>query len=53
MRVPWTVRRSNQSTLKENSPEYSLTDAEAKVPTLWPLDAKSQLPRKDPDAWKD
>ena len=24
MRVPWTARRSNQSTLKENSPEYSL-----------------------------
>ena len=24
MRVSWTVRRSNQSILKENSPEYSL-----------------------------
>ena len=24
MRVPWTTRRSNQSTLKEISPEYSL-----------------------------
>ena len=24
MRVPWTVRRSKQSTLKEISPEYSL-----------------------------
>ena len=24
MRVPWTVRRSNQSNLKEISPEYSL-----------------------------
>ena len=24
MRVPWTARRSNQSTLKEISPEYSL-----------------------------
>ena len=24
MRVPWTVRRSNQSLLKEISPEYSL-----------------------------
>jgi len=23
-RVPWTVRRSNQSILKEISPEYSL-----------------------------
>ena len=24
MRVPWTAKRSNQSTLKEISPEYSL-----------------------------
>ena len=24
MRVPWTARRSNQSSLKETSPEYSL-----------------------------
>ena len=24
MRVPWTARRSNQSNLKEISPEYSL-----------------------------
>ena len=24
MRVPWTARRSNQSSLKEISPEYSL-----------------------------
>ena len=24
MRVPWTARRSNQSLLKEISPEYSL-----------------------------
>ena len=24
LRVPWTIRRSNQSILKENSPEYSL-----------------------------
>ena len=28
MRVPWTAQRSNQSTLKEISPKYSL-DAEA------------------------
>ena len=26
LRVPWTARRSNQSTLKEISPEYSLED---------------------------
>ena len=24
LRVPWTARRSNQSTLKEDSPKYSL-----------------------------
>ena len=40
MRVPWTVRRSNQSILKEISTEYSL-DSEAETPTLWPLDAKN------------
>ena len=26
MRVPWTARKSNQSILKEISPEYSLED---------------------------
>ena len=26
LRVPWTARRSNQSILKETSPEYSLKD---------------------------
>ena len=26
LRVPWTARRSNQSTLKEINPEYSLED---------------------------
>ena len=29
------------------------TDAEAEGPILWPPDAKNQLIRKDPDAWKD
>ena len=29
------------------------TDAEAEAPILWPLDAKSRLIRKDPDAGKD
>ena len=43
LRVPWTARRSNQSTLKEISPEYSLEglDAEAETPILWPPDAKN------------
>ena len=26
LRVPWTIRRSNQSILKEISPEYSLEE---------------------------
>ena len=55
-RVPWTARRSNQSILKENNPEYSFfeeTDAEAKAPILWPPDVKNQLIGKDLDAAKD
>ena len=31
MRVPWTVRRSNQSILKENSPECSLEELMRKL----------------------
>ena len=31
LRVPWTARRSNQSILKENSPEYSLEDLMLKL----------------------
>ena len=31
MRVPWTARRSNQSILKEISPEYSLEGQMLKV----------------------
>ena len=31
LRVPWTARRSNQSTLKEISPEYSLEGLMLKV----------------------
>ena len=46
LRVPWIAWRSNQSNLKEISPEYSLEywifiDAEAETPILWPPDAKS------------
>ena len=43
LRVPWTARRSNQSIIKEISPEYSLEgfDVEAETPVLWPPDAKS------------
>ena len=38
LRVPWTARRSNQSILKEISPEYSLQGLMLKLeaPILWP-----------------
>jgi len=39
LRVSWTARRSNQSILKEISPEYSLEGLE--TPILWPPDANS------------
>ena len=52
LRVHWTAMRSNQSILKEISPEYSLegTDAEAETPILWPPDEKNWLIGKVPDA---
>ena len=55
LRVPWTARRSNQSILKEISPEYSLEGLMLKLkpPILWPPDVKNWLIRKDPDAGKD
>ena len=54
LRVPWTVRKSNQSILKEINPEYSLEgDAETEAPIFWPPDAKSQVIGKDPDPGKD
>ena len=31
MRIPWTVKRSNQSFLKEISPEYSLEELTLKL----------------------
>ena len=55
LRVPWTARRSNQSILKEISPEYSLEGLmlKQKLQYFWPPDAKNQLIGKDPDAGKD
>ena len=44
LRVLWTARRSNQSVLKEVSPEYSLEGLMLKLhlwPILWPSDGKS------------
>ena len=54
LRVPWNERRSNQSILKEISPEYSLeANVEAETPILWQPDVKDWLIGKDPDAEKD
>ena len=44
LKVPWTARRSNQSILKEISPEYSLEGLMLKL--------KKWLTGKDPDAGK-
>ena len=52
LRVPWTARRSNQTTVKEMNPEYSVEGLMLKL-KLWPPDVKSQLIEKDPDAGKD
>ena len=49
-RVPWTARRSNQSILKEISPEYSL---EGLMLKLYYFGHLSQLIRKDPYSGKD
>ena len=53
LRVLWTARRSNQSILKEISPEYSLEGLKLKLQYFWPPDVKNSLIRKDPDAEKD
>ena len=52
LRVLWTARRSNQSILKEISPEYSLAGLMRKLKLQY-LDAKNRLIGKDPDAGKD
>ena len=55
LRVPSTARRSNQTILKEISPEIFIgrTGAETEAPILWPPDAKNWLIVKDPDAGHD
>ena len=54
LRVPWTGRRSNQSMLREISPDLFIgrTDVEAETPKLWPRNVKNWLTGKDPDAGK-
>ena len=55
IRVPWMARRSNQSILKELNPSIFIgtTDAEAEAPIIRPVDVKSWLTGRDPDAGKD
>ena len=54
--VPWTTRRSNQSILKEISPECSLEGLMIKLKLqsiIWPPHAKIWLIGKDSDAGKE
>ena len=55
LRVPWTARRSNQSILKEISPQSLLNRLmlKLKLQHFWSPDVKSRLIGKDPDAGKD
>ena len=55
MRLPWISWRSNQSILKEISPECSLDGLMLKLNLqyFWPPDTKNRLVGKDPDAGKD
>ena len=52
LRVPWITRRSNQSVLKEISPEYSLEGLMLKL-KRWPPDVKDWLTGKDSNPGKD
>ena len=56
LRVPWTVRRSNQSILNKGNQSWIFIgriDVETETPILWPPDAKNWLIWKEPDAGKD
>ena len=53
LRIPWTARRSNQSILKEISPEYSLEGLMLKLQYFGHLIRRSDSLEKDPDAGKD
>ena len=55
LRVPWTIRQSNQSVLKKINPEYSLEGLilKLKLQYLGHLMLKSQSIGKDPGAGKE
>ena len=46
LRVPWTVRRSNQQILKETNPEYSLKGLMLKLQYFGPLRWKANSVKK-------
>ena len=54
LRVPWTARRSNKSTIKEINPDYSLKGLMLKLKLHYfgHPDMKNRLTGKDPDAEK-
>ena len=53
LRIPWTERRSNQSILKEISPEYSLEGLMMKLKLQYFGHLMQRIDSKDPDAGKD
>ena len=53
LRVSWTARRSNQSILKETSPEYSLEGLKLKLQYFDHLMRRADSFKKKPDAGKD
>ena len=55
LRVPWTARRSNESVLKEISPEYSMQGLMLKLKLQYfgHLMRRTDSLEKDPDAGKD
>ena len=55
LKVPWTARRTNQSILKEISPEYSLEGLMLrwKLQYFGHLMQRTDSQEKDPDAGKD
>ena len=54
LRVPWTARRSNQSILKEISPEYSLEGLMLKLKLQYFGHLMQEMTHwKNPDAGKD
>ena len=53
MRVPWTARRSNQSSLKEINPEYSLEGLMLKLKFQYFGQLMRTDSGKDPDVGKD